>query len=299
LDLVMSFNTIAWGMANWDNLVKPTSRAEAAAQERREASFKKNWLRKFWSKIWKEVLNASTLPLRKEVRVLYLDTDLCITSTVTTVGDIIFGTGGKNDIIDTRRIVGGEEGILHVYTKSDAWAAQFENKRSKVRFAVATVVPSKVSPVIRPGVRKRLMEALRKRGQVESDTGADFDGEGSNESQKKADASSPPSSKEKVEQGYELNKSTITSITAFRLGEYDISPDGSTKEDVTWDGEEDPFVHLSPDERQRVLKQMEIKDIKEAGRVHRLMNRRERGRRTNKAKPFRKPSDDSFLGHGI
>lgn len=52
-----------------------------------------------------------------------------------------------------------------------------------------------------------------------------------------------------------------TELQAINIGELDITDDGFTAEDAAWDGEDDPFYHLTPGERMDVLKSMSLQDI--------------------------------------
>jgi cold shock CspA family protein len=55
-----------------------------------------------------------------------------------------------------------------------------------------------------------------------------------------------------------------------------------------WEGEDDPFVHLSAVERQEKLKTMRVRDIEHAGRRERNKNGKKK-RRAEKRKDFKKP----------
>lgn len=70
-------------------------------------------------------------------------------------------------------------------------------------------------------------------------------------------------------------------LTVLKLG--DLENDAKA-----WEGEEDPFVHLSADERQEQLKKMRVRDVRRAGRKQRRQNTR-KGKRTETRKPFKKP----------
>jgi hypothetical protein len=70
--------------------------------------------------------------------------------------------------------------------------------------------------------------------------------------------------------------------------------DLSTKDDISWDGLADPFVHLSAEERQDVLKKLSIRQIEVAGNKRLSMNRRDRWvqRFWRRKTFFKKPGDE-------
>ena len=77
-------------------------------------------------------------------------------------------------------------------------------------------------------------------------------------------------------------------LMALRLG--DVGNDNKDDEEA-WDGDEDPFVHLSADERQEIMKQMSIEEITEAGSNHkRLMMKLEKKKGFKRQKKFKRPS---------
>lgn len=56
-------------------------------------------------------------------------------------------------------------------------------------------------------------------------------------------------------------------LRVLKLG--DLSQD-----DLSWEGAFDPFVHLTADERQRLLKTLNVKQVSQAGQIKRSQNRR-------------------------
>lgn len=79
-------------------------------------------------------------------------------------------------------------------------------------------------------------------------------------------------------------------LMALRLGDMSNSDD----DDYAWEGDEDPFVHLSADERQEIMKQMSIEEITEAGINHkRLVTKlgKKKGG-FKRQKKFKRPSFD-------
>ena len=80
----------------------------------------------------------------------------------------------------------------------------------------------------------------------------------------------------------------ISKITALRLGDYG---DTSKEDDEAWKGEEDPFVHLTAVERQEIMKQMTVEEIRQAGYIQRKFAQKQMKRRS-KTQKFRRPSFD-------
>ena len=78
-------------------------------------------------------------------------------------------------------------------------------------------------------------------------------------------------------------------LKAINIGELKINEDGTTKEDPSWDGEDDPFHHLTPSERMEVLKTMSLQDIYEAGLKKKTQNKKEKQRWTSQGKQFKRP----------
>jgi hypothetical protein len=68
-----------------------------------------------------------------------------------------------------------------------------------------------------------------------------------------------------------------------------INADGTTKEDPSWDGEDDPFYHLTPKERMEVLKTMSLQDIYQAGLKKKTQNKKEKSRWSSRGKQFKRP----------
>jgi len=78
-------------------------------------------------------------------------------------------------------------------------------------------------------------------------------------------------------------------LKAINIGEIKINKDGSIQEDPSWDGEDDPFYHLTPSERMEVLKTMSLQDIYEAGLKRKTQNKKEKRKWTSREKQFKKP----------
>lgn len=77
-------------------------------------------------------------------------------------------------------------------------------------------------------------------------------------------------------------------LMALRLGDL-----GNSEDEYAWEGDEDPFVHLSADERQEIMKQMSIEEITEAGVKHkRLMSKLGKRKGGFRQKKFKRPQFD-------
>ena len=63
---------------------------------------------------------------------------------------------------------------------------------------------------------------------------------------------------------------------SINIGELDIDEDGNTKEDPAWDGEDDPFMHLSPTERMDVLRKMSLDEIYQSAVERKEQNKKKR-----------------------
>lgn len=79
----------------------------------------------------------------------------------------------------------------------------------------------------------------------------------------------------------------ISKLTALRLGDYG---DSNEEDDGAWGGKDDPFVHLTADERQVIMKQMSIGEIKKAGHIQRRFAKKNKTRRSNTQK-FKRPEE--------
>ncbi len=78
-------------------------------------------------------------------------------------------------------------------------------------------------------------------------------------------------------------------LMALRLGDY-----GDKKGDVdegAWYGKDDPFVHLTADERQTIMKQMSIGEIKKAGYIQRRFAKQMKKRKSRTQK-FKRPGSE-------
>ncbi|KAL7486392.1 hypothetical protein ACHAW6_011996 [Cyclotella cf. meneghiniana] len=78
-------------------------------------------------------------------------------------------------------------------------------------------------------------------------------------------------------------------LKALNIGELKINEDGTTKEDASWDGEDDPFYHLTPNERMEVLKTMSLQDIYQAALNRKTQTKKEKRRWASREKQFKRP----------
>ena len=67
-------------------------------------------------------------------------------------------------------------------------------------------------------------------------------------------------------------------LQAINIGELDITDDGFTAEDAAWDGEDDPFYHLTPGERMDVLRTMSLQDIYKSAVNRKEQNQKQKRR---------------------
>lgn len=82
---------------------------------------------------------------------------------------------------------------------------------------------------------------------------------------------------------------TESELKALNIGELDINEDGKTREDPSWDGEDDPFYHLTPAERMEVLKKMSLQDIYGAALKRKMQSKKEKKRWVRRSKKFKRP----------
>lgn len=79
-------------------------------------------------------------------------------------------------------------------------------------------------------------------------------------------------------------------LQAINIGELDMTDDGTTAEDVAWDGEDDPFYHLTPGERMEVLRTMSLQDIYKSAVNRKEQNqKRKRGFGGSRKGTFKRP----------
>ena len=179
-----------------------------------------------------------------QVQILYLDSDLCITTTEK-----------------------GLAGPMLVYTKSKFWTTGRKGK------FLASWLWSQQSPL---RIRRKL---IRLSPFNPSRRFAHSNGLGELRVPAKY-----TESENSVLLQRDYSDSDRSRLLVLKMGESIINPDGTLREDLSWDGPSDPFVHLDAQERQRVLKKMTIKDIEAEGKAQKEANRK----KTNKDKYWKK-----------
>jgi len=160
-------------------------------------------------------------------------------------------------------MIGNEGGVINVYTKNEEWR---ESRKNKTRLFIAALswVSSFESPF---KLRKKLAPFFNENKKFEQEL------------------------EQLTDEEYEilLNREYSdrrSKLMALRLGDLGYDDD---QDEGAWFGNEDPFVHLSADERQEIMKQLSIGEIKQAGNDHkRLMMRIERKRLFKKQKKFKR-----------
>ncbi|KAL3796653.1 hypothetical protein HJC23_009953 [Cyclotella cryptica] len=104
---------------------------------------------------------------------------------------------------------------------------------------------------------------------------------------------SPFRIRQKMNKLFARNKPRATTpdsvLKALNIGELNINEDGTTKEDASWDGEDDPFYHLNANERMEVLKTMSLQDIYQAALNRKTQNKKEKRRWASREKQFKRP----------
>lgn len=79
-----------------------------------------------------------------------------------------------------------------------------------------------------------------------------------------------------------VNKKSLSvdgsDLQAINIGEIDITDDGLTAEEPSWDGEDDPFQHLAPGERMEVLRTMSLHDIYKSAVNRKEQNQKQKRR---------------------
>ena len=80
-------------------------------------------------------------------------------------------------------------------------------------------------------------------------------------------------------------------LQAINIGEIDINDDGLTAEEPAWDGEDDPFYHLTPGERMDVLRTMSLQDIYKSAVNRKEQNQKQKMKRFGSSRKgaFKKP----------
>ncbi len=177
-----------------------------------------------------------------EIQVLYLDSDLCVCTT------------GQ-----------GLDGPVHVYTKSDLWATSGAKRKVSCVCKVddndtiiICVAESSFFFVIQIQ-QMRLLDSWF------------------------ISLQSPLRIRQRLSNAYaKVNKKSLnidgSDLQAINIGEIDITDDGRTAEEPSWDGEDDPFYHLTPGERMEVLRTMSLQDIYKSAVNRKEQNQKQKRR---------------------
>ena len=132
--------------------------------------------------------------------------------------------------------------VYSVYTKNPAWADAMQRRQRKLRRLAESA-------------RRQLLALLLKKLPELDRTVMNW--------------KSPEDEVNRILQ--ELQLDTTSKLKVLKLGNWTLT------EDDAWDGSADPFVHLSADERQEILKKMKIRDVELAGSVQRSKQRQAQG----------------------
>jgi len=145
----------------------------------------------------------------------------------------------------------GLDGPLHVYTKNVLWVNGGTKRKVRLIAKMASWLSSMQSPL---RIRQRLINVFTRNNEI---------------------------GPAKVGQ----------SIKAVNIGEFDINEDGTTREDSAWDGPDDPFLHLSPNERMEVLRTMSLQDIYQSALERKEQNKKQKKKKWvgSKDKKFKRP----------
>jgi len=162
-------------------------------------------------------------------------------------------------------MTGGNKDNLQVYTKNEDWIESRKQRKHMVK-AILSWLNSFESPL---RLRRKLFSLL---GNDEEDEETGGMGKLS-------------------EENFEIMLRRVyddeeSKLVALRLGDYGSS---QKDDDTAWGGKDDPFVHLSADERQCIMKQMSIGEIKKAGYIQQKFAKRFKRRRSD-TQVFRRPS---------
>jgi hypothetical protein len=169
----------------------------------------------------------------EEVRVLYLDPDLCIS----TIGTDLAGP-------------------VYVYTKSDVWVGRSARSRRKLSFLSNLESPLRI--------RRRLRHLVNKSSVDEN-------------------YSSTGKVTEEENRVLFRKRDDVSDVTVLKLGE------AYQGEEIAWDGDEDPFVHLGPIERQEAMKGLTLEEIETMGEEQARRTLGDRKKRYRSRKPFKLP----------
>ena len=165
--------------------------------------------------------------------------------------------------IDSDLLISAEQGMdrpYTVYTKSPEWTARAQRVKRKLRVAGAVLTKVKRYAGGIMSLRRKAINGIQKQflEQVEDVKSTnlmlvEIKGEGK-------------------------------TLKALKLG--------NSAADDAWEGAEDPFVHLTADERQEMLKTMNVRDVENAGKEFQLKTAKEKKRVVLERKQtFQKPDN--------
>ena len=143
-----------------------------------------------------------------------------------------------------------------LYTKSPQWTARTQQLRRRVKWIWAFL-------------QERFFKRNKKKQQNTDDAASNSDGSKSGTTPNKNNGGSSSSSNgsNKNKQGTTAGTTKSDPILQNRqdvdssLQVIKFGVDDRQAERIAWEGEEDPFVHLSADERQQTLKDLSVKEI--------------------------------------
>lgn len=158
-------------------------------------------------------------------------------------------------------MIGGDESNLAIYTKNENW---IEARRQNLASTTLSYLLSFESPL---HLRRKFSRFFGGKQKTLSDVGL----------------LSEEEYKELLLRRFTDSKSTLT---ALRLGEYMFN-----EEEFAWEGKDDPFVSLSADERQEIIKKMSIGEIKQAGYIQKKIAKKRKD--PIKRRSFNRPDSKS------
>jgi hypothetical protein len=196
-------------------------------------------------------------PKRINMQLAYLDVDLAVLAETVVDTSLAATTRAVSDMSKSPS-ASSSSPAYSVYTKNPAWADALQRRRRKVGRLVESL-------------RRWLLRVLLKKP-IELDRYI-------------MSWKSPEDEVNRILQELQLDASS--KLKVLKLGNWTVT------EDEAWDGSSDPFVHLSPDERQEILKRMKIRDVEQAASVQRSKQRRAEKnwlwKRIRRQRAFKKP----------
>lgn len=187
-------------------------------------------------------VSAPSPPRKKNVQVVYLDVNLAVLAETSIDSSLAATTKSLS-----RPHHGTKSPTYTVFTKSPAWSQGRARRRRKLRLALDTI-------------RYWLWDSQQRSAFLLS----------SHHNR------TPEDEVNRILQ--ELQLDTSSRLRVLKLGQVpDPTPGTYDDQEAAWEGPLDPFVHLSADERQELLKGMNIRDIEKAGDQQVARSKREQG----------------------